>query len=84
MISGMATLQLNLADDLKTVAESRATAAGYDSVDQYIVSLIQADEVAPISDAMEAQLLRGLDSGPAVQITPEFIANLRQRARQPR
>lgn len=77
----MATLQLNLPEHLKTAAEERAVAAGYGSVDNYIASLIEADEIAPISDATEAELLKGLDSGPAVEITPQFIADLKRRVR---
>lgn len=77
----MANLQLNLPDRLKAAAEERAAAGGYASVDSYIASLIEADELAPISDETEAELLKGLDSGPAVDITPEFLADLKRRAR---
>jgi hypothetical protein len=77
----MATLQLNLPDRLKATAEQRAAAAGYGSVDQYIASLIEADDLAPITDEMEAELLKGLDSGPAVDITPDFLSDLKHRAR---
>ncbi len=79
--SSMATLHLNLPDQLKATAEQRAAAAGYDSVDKYIASLIEADDVAPISDELEAELLKGLDSGPSVPITAEFLADLKKRAR---
>lgn len=77
----MATLHLNLPDRLKAAAEQRAAAAGYGSVDSYIASLIEADEIAPINDEMEAELLKGLDSGPAVDITPDFLADLKRRVR---
>jgi len=80
----MVTLQLNLPDRLKAAAEERAAAAGYASVDDYIASLIEADEMAPISDELEAELLKGLDSGVPVDITPEFLANLKRRARASR
>jgi hypothetical protein len=66
---------------LKAAAEKRAAAGGYESVDRYIASLIEADEVAPITDQMEAELLNGLDSAPAVEITPAFLADLKRRAR---
>jgi hypothetical protein len=79
----MATLELNLPEHLKAAAESRAVEAGYKSVDDYVASLIEADELAPISDATEAELLRSLESGPAVELTPQFIAELRERARRP-
>jgi hypothetical protein len=80
----MATLELNLPDRLKSAAESRAVEAGYRSIDDYIASLIEADEVAPISDSMEAELLRGLSSGPSEEINSEFISKLRERARRRR
>jgi hypothetical protein len=80
----MTALQLNLPERLRAAAEARAAAGGYDSVDSYIASLIEADEIAPISDEVEAELLKGLDSGPAVDITPEFLADLRRRAREGR
>jgi hypothetical protein len=77
----MATLQLHLPDGLKTAAERRAADAGYGSVDNYIASLIAADQVAPITDDEEAALLKALDSGPAVDLTPEFLSDLKRRAR---
>jgi hypothetical protein len=78
----MAILQLNLPDGLKEAAEHRAAAGGYGSVDDYVASLIEADDVAPISDETEADLLKGLASGAAVDITPEFLADLKRRARR--
>jgi hypothetical protein len=77
----MATLELNLPKDLKASVECRARPAGYASIDQYSVSLLQAGDLAPVSDAMKAELLRSLDSGPAVEITPDYIANVRQPAK---
>jgi hypothetical protein len=81
MIRAMARLQVDLPERLKAAAEQRAAAGGYESVDSYIASLIEADGVAPITDEMEAELLKGLDSGPAVEITPEFLTDLKRRAR---
>jgi hypothetical protein len=78
----MATLQLNLPEGVKQTAEARAIEGGYDSVDGYITSLIEADEVAPISSETEAELLKGLNSGPSVEITPRFLADLRERAKR--
>ena len=80
----MANMQLNLPDRLKAAAEQRAAAGGYASVDSYIASLIEADELAPITDEMEAELLKGLDSGPSTEVTREFLADLKQRARSGR
>jgi hypothetical protein len=77
----MARLHVGLPERLKAAAEKRAAAEGYESVDDYIASLIEADEMASITDDIEAELLKGLDSGPAVEITPQFLADLKRRAR---
>ena len=80
----MAILQLNLPEKLKAAAEQRAAAAGYGSVDDYIASLIEADEIAPISDEMEAELLKSLASGAAVDVTSDFVTELKRRVRKSR
>ena len=84
MIPCVSSFHLTLPDHLKAAAETRAKAAGYASVDEYIASLIEADNVAPISDELEAEVLKGLDSGPPVEVTPEFLADLKRRARAAR
>ena len=77
----MAILELNIPERLKVAATQRAAAAGYGSVDEYVASLIEADELSPISDETEADLLKGLDSGASVEITPQFLEDLKQRVR---
>jgi hypothetical protein len=47
----MATLQLTLPDRLKAAAEARAAVGGFGSVDGYIASLIEADELEPFRGA---------------------------------
>lgn len=76
-----ATLQVSLPDRIKAAAEAQAAAAGRKSVDDYIAALIEADELPPVSGELEAQLLSGLDSGPAVQITPAFITGIKCKSR---
>lgn len=78
----MATLSLTLSERLKNTAAARAAAAGFASVDEYIVSLIEADELPPIAGELEAELLKGLDSGPSVPLTQQLIEDVKRRARQ--
>ena len=80
----MVNIRLNLPERLKAAAEQRAAAGGYASVDTHIASLIEADEFAPITDEMEAELLKGLDSGPTTEVTREFLSDLKQRVRSGR
>jgi hypothetical protein len=77
----MASLFLNIPDDLKAAAVSRAAAAGFASVDDYVASLIEDDRLAPLDAATEAELLKGLDSGPPADVAPEFWTDLKQRVR---
>jgi hypothetical protein len=77
----MARLEINLPERLKAAAEQRAAQGGYESVDSYIASLIDADGVAPIADDLEAELLKALDSGPSPEVTPEFMTDLKNRVR---
>jgi len=80
----MTLLQVTLPDNLKKAAEVRAKAGGYGSVDCYLASLIEADQLAPLTGELEAELLKGVASGPAVAITPQFITDLKTRVRQAR
>jgi hypothetical protein len=59
----MATLTLNLADELKARAEAQASQAGFASLDAYLANLIESDFSIPIDTALEADLIVGLDSG---------------------
>jgi len=76
------TLHLNLPDDLKSLAESRARESGHSSLDAYLVSLIRADADQDISAELEAQLIEGIESGPPVEATPQYWADLKRRAQE--
>jgi hypothetical protein len=73
----MSTVHLQLPDDLRSTAETRALQEGFSSLDQYIASLILADqrheapaEVTADSPGRLEQMLReGISSGPGHQIT---------------
>jgi hypothetical protein len=59
----MATLNVNLADEVKRRAEAQAAEAGFGSVDAYLANLIESDRAFPIDPALEADLVAGLESG---------------------
>jgi hypothetical protein len=64
----MATINVTLADELKTRAESEAMEAGFPSVDAYLASLIEWDVSVPVDAELEADLLAGAQS-PAREIS---------------
>jgi len=60
----METVNISLPEHIKRIAEARASQAGYATVDAYVASLIEADEVVPLSKELEAEMLVGLASKP--------------------
>lgn len=80
----MAVLQISLADDLKSKVEARAAESGFASVDQYLEALLRADlDGDELDDSdLEQLLLERLDSGPAIEFTPDFAARFRNEIRE--
>lgn len=64
----MPTLNITLDERTQSVAAAQAAAAGFESVDAYITSLIESDVSVPISAELEKELLAGLASGPGVEL----------------
>ena len=77
----MAALKINLPDDLKAVAESRAAECGR-SLDAYLSALIRADAERDLEPDVEKQLIAGLDSGPATELAPNFWQDIKLRVRK--
>ena len=78
----MTKLTVEIPKAVKTQAEAQAAAAGYTSLDEYICSLIQNDLFQPVDTETERELVRGLDSGPSLSLTPGLIEEIRRKARE--
>jgi hypothetical protein len=88
-------MTITLPDAIRDELERKARAAGFESVDQYVVCLIlEADEaegeglsdmpvpeelVIKSREDLEAKLLASLDSGPPIKVDEAFWADLRRR-----
>jgi plasmid stability protein len=69
----MATIQINLRDDVQQRLAVRAAESGYKDVQKYVEALIEADTEEQLADAdLEELLLQRLDSGPSIEMTPEY------------
>lgn len=77
----MPTVQIELPDRVKVLADARSIEAGYPSLDKYIASLIEADEALPLSAELEAELLKGL-TGVAREFTSSDWNEKRQQLRE--
>ena len=73
----MSTLQVTFDDRTLAAAEARAADGGFPSVDAYLASLVDADAAVPVSAALEAELLAGLD-GVGRQMTADDWAAKQQ------
>lgn len=74
----MATLQIDVPAELNKYLERRVREGGYGSVSQFVCELIESDQRDAAHSLLEAELLRGLDSGPSEQMTPAEWNDLRR------
>jgi antitoxin ParD1/3/4 len=74
-------MNVSLPESLRKFAEERA-AKGYGSVSEYFRELLRDDQKRVAQERLEELLLHGLDSGEAVEVTPEYWKELRARVRK--
>ena len=58
--------------------QAAAQAGGFETADAYVGALVEADQRRKELEHLEAELLKGLDSGPPVEYTPEVALRKRQ------
>ena len=76
---GMSTLQIDVTDDVRSRLAARAAENGFRTPEEFVKSMIIAEtDEAQIDDDLEELLLRRLDSGPSITVTPEFIAQFKR------
>lgn len=80
-IGGMATMNISLPDPLKEHVREQVATGAYSNPSDYVRALIRADRKRVEEERLEQMLLDGLASGPAVEATPERMAELRRIAR---
>ena len=70
----MGTFTVNLPDHLRSFVDAQVAERKLADAGEYVSTLIAADRA---NAHLEALLLEGLNSGPAVETTPEFWQSLR-------
>jgi antitoxin ParD1/3/4 len=78
----METMNVALPDALKEFVQSRVAEGGYSSVSEYVRELIRADQKQQAWAVLEAEVLKGLDSGPSVPMTSEDWESIRAEVRE--
>lgn len=72
----MKTLQVSLSDDVEIQLDRQVRAAGFADRSAYVEALLKADRRRLAQDKLEDELLQGLDSGPAEEMTDEVWARI--------
>jgi len=91
-------MTITLPDEWRERLEASAKLNGFTTVDEYVAEVLSAEwspddgefPCVPIPEELriksredlEAKILEGMNSGPPILVTPQFWANLRQRARE--
>ncbi len=74
----MDTISIALPPDMRDFVESQVARGQYASADDYVRTLIRADQERQVKDGLEAEILKGLRSGPATPMTAEDWAGIRR------
>ena len=74
----MQTMNVALPEPLVEYLKQQATEHGYTNVSDYICELVQADQLKKERQALEAEVLRGLQCEERIVMTDEVWEGMRQ------
>lgn len=78
----MTSLNISLPKALKEYVEGRVAGGTYSTPSEYIRELIRDDQKRRAQEKLEAALLEGLNSGPAVEIDKDYWVRKRKELRE--
>jgi len=78
----METMNIALPEPLKEFVQRRVAEEGYSSVSEYIRELIRAQQKQLAKDHLEAEILKGLQSGDPTPMTRDDWDHLRNELRR--
>ncbi len=70
----MTTMNISLPDSMRMFIEQKITQGGYSTASEYIRQLVREDQKRAAQERLEALLMEGIESGPSIEITPEYWA----------
>lgn len=77
----MQTMNISLPDPMKQYVEEQVAAGAYSSASEYIRELVRADQKRQAKEHLEQVLLDSINSGDAIEATPEMFEEIRLRIR---
>ena len=75
----MQTISINLPDSLGDFVQRQTAERG---IDEYFEKILCEQQREEARDGLEAELLKGIESGLGEPITPEYWQNMREKLRQ--
>ena len=78
----MNTMNIAIPKQLKTFVQRQAERRGYSSVSEYVRDLIRGDQESQAIAMLEAEYLKGLESGPATPMTQQDWQEIREEVRR--
>lgn len=80
----MPTMNISLPDHLKEYVEEQVNSGKYTSASEYVRELVRLDQKNREREKIELQVLEGLRSGDAMDVTPRMWEELRQKLQKRR
>jgi antitoxin ParD1/3/4 len=78
----MNTMNIAIPEQLKSFVQRQVERRGYSSVSEYVRDLIRGDQERQAIALLEAEFLKGLDSGPATPMTKQDWQEMREEVRR--
>jgi antitoxin ParD1/3/4 len=77
----MQTMNISLPDPMKEFVEEQVSAGAYSSASEYVRELVRADQKRQAKEQLEQILLKAINSGDPMEVSPEMVEEVRQRLR---
>ena len=78
----MNTMNIAIPKQLKSFVQRQVERRGYSSVSEYVRDLIRGDQESQAIAMLEAEYLKGLESGPATPMTQQDWHEIREEVRR--
>ena len=78
----MDTMNIALPQNMKQFVQEQVAKGGYSSVSEYVRDLIRTDQKEKIRAALEAEVLKGLNSGDSTPMTDQDWQQIRGEIRE--
>jgi antitoxin ParD1/3/4 len=78
----MNTMNIAIPKQLKSFVQRQVERRGYSSVSEYVRDLIRGDQESQAIAMLEAEYLKGLESGPSTPMTQQDWQEIREEVRR--